>query len=201
MKIVFFSTNINIIGEWVNKANIESFSSCFDIDSLLDELKKDDEQIVVADYDNVAGDINKLIASNNIPKKLIILEYAPEVITGKNLIGHGIKAYGNSRMLETHYIQMLQTVQNSKIWTYPKLTAVLSTNIKKDELSKDSIKLIQNRLSDKEIEVVKLILNGFTNDAISSELNIRTRTVKAHISSIFSKLHVNDRLALVLLLK
>jgi DNA-binding NarL/FixJ family response regulator len=32
-------------------------------------------------------------------------------------------------------------------------------------------------------------------------MDITTRTVKAHISAIFSKLHINDRVSLVLLLK
>lgn len=201
MQVIFFSSNINTIGEWIKNSDIELFTSCFDIESLNNELDKNDEQIVIADYNTVATEINKLISSNTIPKKLIILECAPEIITGKNLIGHGIKAYGNSRMLKIHYRQMLQTVQNSKIWTYPKLTIALTKSIKDDKLNSDSIKLIKNRLSAKEIEVVKLILGGLTNDAISLELNITTRTVKAHISSIFSKLHVNDRLALVLLLK
>jgi DNA-binding NarL/FixJ family response regulator len=57
------------------------------------------------------------------------------------------------------------------------------------------------RLSKQETEVVKWVLQGLSNDAISQHLGITVRTVKAHISSIFSKLHVNDRLNLVLLLK
>jgi len=61
--------------------------------------------------------------------------------------------------------------------------------------------LIENRLSQKEQEVVYLILEGFVNDAIASRLEITTRTVKAHVSAIFSKLHINDRVSLVLLLK
>ena len=117
------------------------------------------------------------------------------------LISKGIKAYGNSRMLTHHYTQMINTVANDKIWTYPELTIALTQSQKESSISSDSKELIDNRLTQKEKEVVYLILEGLTNDAIASKLDITPRTVKAHTSSIFSKLHVNDRVSLVLLLK
>jgi len=113
----------------------------------------------------------------------------------------GVKAYGNSRMLNNHFMQMIQTVADENIWTYPELTAFLAKTAKKISLNENSKKLIEDRLSEKEKEVLHLILEGFINDAIASALNITTRTVKAHVSSIFNKLHVNDRVSLILLLK
>jgi DNA-binding NarL/FixJ family response regulator len=96
---------------------------------------------------------------------------------------------------------MLDVVQKSNIWTYPELTIALSNKYKSDILNAESIQLLENRLSEKEKDIVFCIFNGLTNEAIAHKKGITTRTVKAHISSIFSKLHVNDRLALVLLLK
>jgi DNA-binding NarL/FixJ family response regulator len=81
------------------------------------------------------------------------------------------------------------------------LTTALKEHVKRSSLSNDSINLIKNKLTDKESQVVYQILDGFSNDAIAKKMNISTRTVKAHISSIFKKLHVNSRLTLVLLLK
>ncbi len=201
MQIIFFSSNIDIIDEWKMRHNIELSASCYDIDSLNEEIKKSDTYILIADYDSVASEINSWISSNTLPENLIVLEMAPEIATGKMLISHNIKAYGNSRMLTHHYLQMLQTVINGDIWTYPALTAKLIKTTKLVSLNSDSKKLLKNRLSQKEQEVVYMILEGLVNDAIASKLNITTRTVKAHISAIFSKLHINDRVSLVLLLR
>jgi DNA-binding NarL/FixJ family response regulator len=198
MKKIFFSADLNTIEEWQNRDKYPFQSVCHDIQSLL-KLIDDESCIVIADYDSVAHDINKLITSNTLPKKTIVLEKVPEITSGKMLIKHGVKAYGNARMLTLHYKQMLEAVQNNKIWSYPKLTAALA---KKDNgISPDAQELLEHRLTHKEREVVYEILKGLTNDAIAEELNISTRTVKAHISSIFSKLHINDRVSLVLLLK
>jgi len=201
MQIIFFSSNINIVNEWKQRHSILNATTCRDIDSLESELKNNENSIFIVDYDSVASEINALISSNNLPEKTIVLERAPEIITGKMLISHGIKAYGNSRMLTIHYAQLLKTVIFGNVWTYPELTAALISKKEKSSLSKDAMKLIDHRLSQKEKEVIFLILEGLTNNAISSTLDITTRTVKAHVSSIFSKLHVNDRVALILLLK
>ena len=201
MKILFFGTNFDIIDEWKINHTISDSLSCFDFDSFTKELQNYKADIIIADYDTVAHDINKMISSNILPKNLVILERAPEITTGKMLISHGVKAYGNSRMMNNHFKQLIQAVASGKIWTYPELTAALVKTSQKVSLNDDALKLINNRLSSKEIEVVYLILDGLTNDAIGLSLVITTRTVKAHVSSILSKLHVNDRVSLVLLLK
>jgi len=201
MQIIFFSSDADTIDEWIMRHDVELYKSFYDVESLNIELKELDAYILIADYDSVATQINSWISSNTLPQNIIVLERAPEIVTGKMLISHGIKAYGNSRMLTHHYLQMIQTVIDDKIWTYPALTAKLVNTEKKESLNSDALQLIENRLSQKEQEVVYLILEGLVNDAIASRLDITTRTVKAHISSIFSKLHINDRVSLVLLLK
>lgn len=200
MKTLFFSSDIDMIDEWRIRHTVENFVSCYDMASLNNELAQSSPTLIIADYDSVSNEVNKLISSNTLPDKLIVLEKVPEILTGKMLIAHGVKAYGNARMLRTHYKQMIQTVEDGKIWTYPELTSAL-VKLGATSLSKDAQNLINNKLTDKEIEVIYLILQGLTNDAIGKTINITTRTVKAHIGSIFSKLHVNDRITLVLLLK
>ena len=200
MKVIYFSSNLDTLDEWKKRAKTHEYLLCYDIVSLHELTQKfEDKLIIVADFDSVAQDINKLIISNNVPKKMIVLEKTPEIVSGKMLISHGIKAYGNSRMLYLHYKQMLSAVTNGDVWTYPELTAALAKY--EDTLSQDTKELLERRLTEKEIAVVYAILEGLTNDAIAQKLEITTRTVKAHVSSIFSKLHVNDRVSLVLLLK
>lgn len=201
MKIIFYSSNLDIIDEWILRHGIKDSLSFSEEKTLHESLSLIKEYILICDYDSVSHSINKMIATDNLPKNCVILESVPEIITGKMLISHGVKAYGNSRMLRIHYEQMIESVASSKVWTYPELTIALMQNMKKDILNEESTKLIQKRLTPKEQELIYCILDGLTNDATAHKLGITVRTVKAHISSIFSKLHVNDRLALVLLLK
>jgi NarL family two-component system response regulator LiaR len=48
-------------------------------------------------------------------------------------------------------------------------------------------------LTDREMEVLKLIAKGYTNSRIAEQLVISLGTVKGHVSNILSKLHLADR--------
>lgn len=53
-------------------------------------------------------------------------------------------------------------------------------------------------LSDREAQVARLVASGASNKEIAEHLFITERTVKAHLSAIFEKLDVRDRLQLSL---
>ena len=197
MKTIVLSHNIDTVNEFEKRHKDEKIIICEDL-SMLNQY---DEFLLIVDYDSAASDFNKLISADKIPAKTIVLEKTPEIATGKMLISHNVKAYGNLRMLSIHYTQMISSVRENKVWTYPELTSALIKDKKKPSLNEDSIHLLDTRLSQKEKEIVFLILDGLSNDAIATKLSITTRTVKAHISSIFLKLHINDRVSLVILLK
>lgn len=59
---------------------------------------------------------------------------------------------------------------------------------------------LQN-LTHRELDVAKMIRTGDNNKMIATALNISERTVKAHLTSIFQKLQVQDRIHLALLLQ
>ena len=54
--------------------------------------------------------------------------------------------------------------------------------------------LIRSELSEREVEVLKLIANGNDNAQIGAELHISPKTVKNHISNILMKLQIENRI-------
>jgi DNA-binding NarL/FixJ family response regulator len=53
--------------------------------------------------------------------------------------------------------------------------------------------LLRSTLTPREIEVLKLVAEGFRNKEIAARLTITQQTVEFHIKNIFAKLGVNDR--------
>lgn len=53
------------------------------------------------------------------------------------------------------------------------------------------------KLSSRELDVLKLVADGFSNKEIASELHVSPATIKTHLIHVFRKLDVNDRTAAV----
>lgn len=77
-----------------------------------------------------------------------------------------------------------------EVTLHPKVAARVLKNIRRE--SQDDYE-IYTELTDRELEVLKLIANGYSNSQISDELVISENTVKGHVSNILSKLHLTDR--------
>lgn len=52
-------------------------------------------------------------------------------------------------------------------------------------------------LTEREVEVLDLVARGLTNAEIARRLVVSDKTVRNHVSNVFSKLHVSDRAAAV----
>jgi len=49
------------------------------------------------------------------------------------------------------------------------------------------------KLSEREFEVLAMIVEGMSNPEIASYLYLSTNTIKSHVNGIFNKLGVSDR--------
>lgn len=81
------------------------------------------------------------------------------------------------------------SVVNGEDYIQPSLIPIL--NAKMIDRGKDTEKL--EKLTNREIQVLKLLAIGKLNRQIAEELEISERTVKNHVSNIFKKIDVKDR--------
>jgi NarL family two-component system response regulator LiaR len=59
--------------------------------------------------------------------------------------------------------------------------------------AKRAVPAVFGDLTDRELEVLRLIAEGHSNAAIAEQLVLSEKTVKGHVSNILSKLHMDDR--------
>ncbi len=76
----------------------------------------------------------------------------------------------------------------------PTIAAKVLQRVRASTSSQREAELIQSELSEREIEVLKLIANGKDNAMIAGELHISPKTVKNHISNILMKLQIENRI-------
>jgi DNA-binding NarL/FixJ family response regulator len=76
----------------------------------------------------------------------------------------------------------------------PQIAAKVLQRLRAQTTNEDAAATIRAELSDRELEVLKLIANGNDNAQIARELFISPKTVKNHISNILMKLQIDNRI-------
>jgi DNA-binding NarL/FixJ family response regulator len=76
----------------------------------------------------------------------------------------------------------------------PTIAAKVLQRVRATSTQPEIADTIRAELSDREIEVLKLIANGKDNAVIAGELHISPKTVKNHISNILMKLQIDNRI-------
>ena len=76
----------------------------------------------------------------------------------------------------------------------PQIAAKVLQRLRAQSKDADAAETIRAELSDRELQVLKLIANGKDNAQIARELFISPKTVKNHISNILMKLQIENRI-------
>lgn len=84
----------------------------------------------------------------------------------------------------------VRKAHKGEVILHPKVAARVLQNIRAENQVDDDM---HTALTERELDVLMLIANGYPNSQIAEELVISENTVKGHVSNILSKLHLADR--------
>lgn len=111
----------------------------------------------------------------------------------------GCVAYCHAFSDATTLRRVQQVVRAGNVWIGKTLmNRLLKNTAKLSAVLPNKSHSWQSDLTTREIEVATLAANGASNLTIAANCEITERTVKAHLSAVFEKLHVKDRLQLAL---
>lgn len=98
-------------------------------------------------------------------------------------------------------VKAIRTVYNGEPFIYPTLVKQFFSQVSQG----DGLKTLQQiakrgevHLTDREVEVLRLIAKGMSNLEIANKLYLSEKTVKNHLTNIFRKVNVSDRTQAVL---
>ena len=109
-------------------------------------------------------------------------------------IAAGAKGYVDEAASPAEFIQALRIVNQGSVWAPRR---VLSTFIERVSSSPGRIfPAGRINFTDREKEVLEMLVAGRSNKEIGSPLGIEERTVKAHVAKMMRKVGVQNRIAL-----
>ncbi len=163
--------------------------------------KFESDDILILDLDQFSKVEESITFFNSLPKtlKVIAIIEEPKLAHGTYIIKKGFKSYLSKKTSKFIVDQVLRTVADGNVWLYPELMSYIIKHVNLNSEQKNTSNLLA-KLSSKEQEVANLVAEGLSNKEISLKLDIQLVTVKKHISSIFTKLNVKDRVSLAILI-
>ena len=178
------------------------------LDSLRAELVRVKPQILMLDYDlpNLDG-VNGLTGLMNLnpEAKVVILGGPFSDETEWALFRTGVRGCCRRETEREQLKSVIMAVQQGELWirrslSWHLLNELVTITQEKNRIKQAVGELLAN-LTRREYEIATLVGNGETNKQIARRLDITERTVKAHLTAVFRKLDVADRLKLALIVK
>ena len=139
----------------------------------------------------------KRIIEHNSKARIIILTSHLSEQEVMDALHAGACAYV-MKDINTEYLKMIiKTVKEGAMWLDPQVVPILREKncgvVPPRQMSRAMFKEQHANLTQREYEVLKLVVDGKSNNEIAQELTISEHTAKAHVCNIIQKLVVDDR--------
>ena len=178
--------------------NIKLVGIAKDGEDALLKVKKLAPDIVLLDINlpkmNGIKVTEEIIKKNPATKIILHTSYVDEeyIVKGFEV---GAMGYVPKNFNPDQLVEAIEMVYNGERYIKGLVSEVLMNSFFKKEEKKDMVQ--STNLTERELEVLKYIIKGLTNNDIAQELYISVRTVEVHKANIMKKLSINNTAELV----
>jgi two-component system NarL family response regulator len=158
------------------------------VDELLRTLEETRCDLLLLD---LQMESNALLQIPALAEKVPIIVVTASEHPGETLsaIRSGARAVVFKRCAIDTLIKAIETVAAGQMWIPPELQTAAVVGAENT---------LDTPLTRRELEITRCVARGLRNVEVGRELCISEQTVKTHLNNIFQKLHVRDRVELVL---
>ncbi len=184
------SREIKVIGE--SKSGEEA----------LEMLQQTKPNVMITDISmpGMKGDELAKIVSEKYPEvKILALSMHNDIQHIDMMINAGVKGYILKNTGKAELIDAIKTVSQGKnFFSVEVKEAMLSKYIKSSTPDENKVQPDKEvYLTRREKQIIKLIMEGFSNIEIAEKLSLSVYTVSSHRRNIYSKTHVNNAASLI----
>ncbi len=138
----------------------------------------------------------KILEHNNNIKVIMLTSHISEQEVTDSLTA-GASAYVLKDIVTDVLMMIIRTVKQGAMWLDPHVVPFIREKncgiIPSRQISRAVFKERHSNLTQREYEVLKLVVDGQSNSQIAKTLTISEHTAKAHVCNIIQKLVVDDR--------
>jgi len=144
------------------------------------------------DLDGIS--VTRQVKETNPQTRILILTVHEDEALLREAIKAGASGYILKRAAESELVSAIQVILRGDLYVDPSL---LRSLLDEQAKSKPAQPELVEPLTPREVDVLKLIVEGYTNRQIAEKLSISTRTVEGHRANLSEKLGLHSRVELV----
>jgi DNA-binding NarL/FixJ family response regulator len=137
------------------------------------------------------------LRQRRLPTKVLVLTQYDNKEYVFQMLKAGAAGYIVKKAAGTDLVSAIRAVHSGEYVLYPSAAKALVERYLGDAGEDDEGERRLGQLSDREMEVLKLLAEGSTNREIAELLRLSVKTVTSHRSSIMEKLDIHNRTELV----
>jgi len=107
----------------------------------------------------------------------------------------GARAYVLKGVSAHELANVVRSVSQGEVYVTPSLAAGILLTLTRPQVPRDPLE----ELTERESEILKLVVQGLTNREIGDRLHLSEKTIKHYITNILEKLHVRSRVEAAML--
>ena len=179
--------DLEIIGEAVNGKEAIEKSRLIKPDIVLMDIGLPDISGIEA--------AKQILEHNNNIKVIMLTSHISEEELNASLSA-GASAYVIKDISTDFLMSVIKMIKEGAMWIDPHVVPFIrdkNSGIPSRQLSRSAFKENHSNLTQREYEVLKLVVDGQSNSQIAKTLTISEHTAKAHVCNIIQKLVVDDR--------
>ncbi|MEC9484146.1 MAG: response regulator transcription factor [Halomonas sp.] len=162
------------------------------------QASADDHVWVIAEGPDWIGLVSTLVQRG---ATLVVLSYQPDINQALQALNGGARGYAHALSSPAILARVALVTANEGLWVWPELLQqVVGSSFRRLGGGTRSSESVLACLTARERDVALAVAEGRSNKEVARQLDITERTVKAHLGAIFRKLHVRDRMQLILML-
>lgn len=143
-------------------------------------------------------DATKIIAKEHPGTKVLALTMMNDNQHVKKMMNAGASGYVLKNCSREELMKALSTITNGGIYYSPEVTQTIMQHLGRKKTTKSSNLVVDMPLTDREIEVLELVVKEYSNNEIAEKLFIGLRTVDAHKRNLLEKTGSKNTAGLVL---
>ena len=133
------------------------------------------------------------LIKQNADLRVLVLTIHEDYEMVREAIQAGAAGYIIKRAADSELTNAIQAVSRGELYVHPAMTRALL-----NPQTQDTAKSIGGEsLTSRELEVLRLLAQGYTNKQIAEELSVSVRTVETHRANITGKLNIRSRVELL----